>query len=285
MASADTDAPPVIDTEGVALVDTVPGADGDAAVLPVRGAVPVTSAEPVMGVSDGVTVCEIEIEGEEEGERDTAGVLVVEGDAVPVIVTRAEPVTVWEAVTVAELVTVGGELGVKAAPVGVAASVTVTVGLLLGGRVTVPECVSVPETDDEGDSEALTVEEGEKEELADTESVADTQAEAQLVADGVASEESDTRMEGVWLTEAQCEDEKDVELDTEDDLEFRKEPVSTVLAEKTPEKDGSGVAQGVTLCVLCEVWDTELEGVPLGEPLTERAAERVNVMVTETVSV
>jgi hypothetical protein len=41
----------------------------------------------------------------------------------------------------------------------------------------------------------------------------------------------------------------------------------------------------VTLCVLCEVRDTELEGVPLGEPLTERAAERVNVMVTETVSV
>ena len=60
MASADTDAPPVIDTEGVALVDTVPGADGDAAVLPVRSAVPVTSAEPVRGVSDGVTVCECE---------------------------------------------------------------------------------------------------------------------------------------------------------------------------------------------------------------------------------
>ena len=275
VASADADAPEVVDTVEVTLAERVAPEDTDGPPVAVCGAVPVARAVPVMGESDGVTDCDREWEGEEEGERVPAALRVCEGEAVPVRDTSGEPVAELEAVSVAEVVMVGGEVAGGAAGVGVATVVTVTVGLLLGGTLTVPECVTVADTEGEGDWEVLTEEEGDREGLAVAESVTDTEAEGQDVAEGVCAADALLRIEAVWLAEAQCEEDTDTELDTEGDTVGRKEPVLKGLTEVLPDKDGSGEAQGVTLCVRGAVRDTEPEDVPLGEPLTVLIAERV----------
>jgi hypothetical protein len=275
VASAVADAPAVDDTDEVTLAERVPPEDADGPPVAVPGAVPVARAEPVMGESDGVTEWDMEMEGEEEGERVPAALRVCEGDAVPVRVMRGEPVADVEAVSVAEVVVVGGGVPVGASGVGVATVVTVTVGLLLGGTLTVPECVSVEDSEGEGDCEVLTEAEGDAEGLAVADSVADTEAEGQEVEEGVCAADALLRMEAVWLAEAQCEEDTDTELDTEGDTVGRKEPVFRGLTDGLPEKDGSGEAQGVTVCVRGGVRDTEPEDVPLGEPLIVLIAERV----------
>jgi len=283
VVTAEADAPAVRDTVEVALVERVESEDADAPPLEVCRGVPVPTEEAVMGVSDGVMDCETEIEGEVVEDRVPAGLRDCEGDGVPVVVSSAEPETVVEAELVAVVDMVGLELSVGAAPVRVARVVTVTVALLLGGTLTVPECVTVADTEGEGETEALNVEEGDTEGLAEGENVPVTDAEGQEEAEGVNSGEPDARMEGVTLTEAHIEVETDTELETEGDIVARTEPVCLLLTDGLPESEGCGVAQGVTLCVLGAVRDTEPEGVALGEPLAELRAERVYERVTVTV--
>ena len=144
-----------------------------------------------MGVSEGVMDCDTEMEGEEEGERVPSALRECEGDAVLVLVICAEPVTESEAVAVAEMVTVGEVVLVGATGVRVASVVTVMVGLSLGGTDAVPECVTEPVTEGEGDSEGLTEEEADAEGLAVGVSEPDTVAEEQLVGEGVVAAESE----------------------------------------------------------------------------------------------
>jgi hypothetical protein len=247
VVTAEADAPAVRDTVEVALVERVESEDADAPPLEVCRGVPVPTEEAVMGVSDGVMDCETEIEGEVVEDRVPAGLRDCEGDGVPVVVSSAEPETVVEAELVAVVDMVGLELSVGAAPVRVARVVTVTVALLLGGTLTVPECVTVADTEGEGETEALNVEEGDTEGLAEGENVPVTDAEGQEEAEGVNSGEPDARMEGVTLTEVHIEVETDTELETEGDIVARTEPVCLLLTDGLPESEGCGVAQGVTL--------------------------------------